>query len=258
MKLNHFIALVSLFFLSVPSFSAESEWAGFYLGGNVGEGINSSNDQTILYSNGGIAGSSYVTAFNAAGQQALSFNNFMVGAQAGYNRQINQWIIGFETNYNAATQASGSQNTIVPSTPGDYDGQGSSNITQSIYQSWNFTIRPRIGYIINHFLIYATGGFALSKITYTSDTDWNNTDGDLLNDNTTINQALPGWAAGMGIEWKITPYHWSLNAQYLYEGFQNFSRLTSVNNSDNDPNASLNHKGQFNSNVLTVGINYLF
>ena len=226
MRFNKHVMLLLLSLMSSTSFAAESDWTGFYVGGNVGESIDSSNADTYMYSNGGVASSSYVTSFNQVGQQSLDFNNFIAGVQSGYNYQIHNWVLGVEASYDPATQATASQTSSVPGNPGDY----------------------------------ATGGFALAKINYSSATTWNGTTQQLNNNNTVINQALPGWAAGAGVEWQFIPEHWSLNAQYLYEGFEHFnaSNLITSNNIQSDPNASVSQHGNFNSNVLTVGINYIF
>ena len=254
---------LSLLFVSVHSFASVSNWSGFYLGGNVGESIDSTNAQTSMYSDGGVAAADYVTAFNAAGNQLLDFNNFIAGVQAGYNYQLNNWVIGLETNYDPSTQATASQTSWVSGqVTGAYAGNGVTSIEQSIYQNWNFTVRSRIGYVVSHFLLYATGGFALADVNDTSYTNWNSTLGYFNNVNQTAS-VLPGWAAGAGIEWKITPQHWSLNAQYLYEGFEHINNTTLLNASpanliEPDPNASVSQKDIFNSNVLTVGINYFF
>ena len=260
MRIHKSIVTFFLLSLSSASFAATSDWTGFYVGGNLGESIDSTNAQTSMYSNGGVASSSFVANFNAAGQQSLDFNNFIGGLQAGYDYQINHWVVGLEVNYDPATQATGSQTSSVASVPGDYDGNGTS-ITQTLYQSWDFTVRPRVGYVINKFLFYVSGGFALAKINYSSATDWNNTDGDLINNNTTISAALPGWTVGAGVEWKFVPNHWSLDTQYLYQGFEQFSStnsITSTNLIQPDPNAAVSQKGIFSSNVLMVGINYIF
>ena len=260
MRFNKHVMLLLLSLMSSTSFAAESDWTGFYVGGNVGESIDSSNADTYMYSNGGVASSSYVTSFNQVGQQSLDFNNFIAGVQSGYNYQIHNWVLGVEASYDPATQATASQTSSVPGNPGDYAGNSVTTITQTLYQSWNFTVHPRLGYVLKHFLIYATGGFALAKINYSSATTWNGTTQQLNNNNTVINQALPGWAAGAGVEWQFIPEHWSLNAQYLYEGFEHFnaSNLITSNNIQSDPNASVSQHGNFNSNVLTVGINYIF
>lgn len=256
MKLNKMIVLMSLALIPIYSWGSTADWSGFYLGVNAGESINSSNDQTILSvsPNSPIAGNDYVAAFNVAGNQALNFNNFIAGVQAGYRFQVNNWVIGLETNYDPTEQVTASQMNIVPNC--DYDGNCSSSITQSIYQSWDFTMRPQVGYAINHFLMYVTGGFSLTKINYNSYTNWDPVDNTITNDNTTINEVLSGWAAGAGIDWKFRA-HYSLSAEYLYQGFGNFNEQTGIRN-NSDPNALLNHKGEFSSNVLMLGINYLF
>lgn len=264
MRMNKYILLGALSLVSLSSFAVESDWSGFYVGGNVGEAINSSNDQTILSSDGGVASADYVSAFNVMGNQTLDFNNFIAGVQSGYNYQIDHWVMGFEVMYDPATQASGSQTASVPtSNPNAYTGSGTTTITQTIYQNWNFTVGPRLGYAIHHFLFYVMGGYALSSINYTSQVNWGSGTVNLYNDNTTLRKALSGWAAGAGVEWQFIPKHWSVNATYLYEGFEHFNELSLVSDNPDqlpepDPSASFNHKGAFNSNVLTLGINYLF
>ena len=70
-----------------------SNWAGFYLGGNIGGGIG--RDRTAF-------------TFTAVGASTELFNlspdGFIGGAQAGYNWQAGNWVFGLEADIQASSQ----------------------------------------------------------------------------------------------------------------------------------------------------------
>ena len=120
------------------------------------------------------------------------------GAQAGYNWQTGQFVVGFETDIQVS----------------------SADDTFALYQysnPWFGTARGRAGIAFSNVLLYATAGLAYGgeKLNFVGATE---THTDL------------GWTAGAGIEVGLTR-NWSAKAEYLYFdlGGQNYV-LTGVNN----------------------------
>ena len=80
------------------------------------------------------------------------------------------------------------------------------------------SLRGRIGYTANHWLYYATAGFAWAQDNVTrtqlSDSPFGTAGG-------TIETKFPvrlGWTAGAGVEMPLVP-HWTARVEYLYSAY---------------------------------------
>lgn len=112
-------------------------------------------------------------------------SGFVGGAQAGYNWQSNQFVLGAETDI----QFSGSEDTFAP---------------WKFSNPWFGTLRGRAGYAISNILIYATGGFAYGSVRVESSLT-----------GASETKLHPGWVIGAGMEVALTT-NWSARAEYLY------------------------------------------
>ncbi|MFG1205053.1 outer membrane protein [Xanthobacter aminoxidans] len=165
----------------VPVFS----WTGFYIGANVGYGGDSFN-YDVNYFGAPVANAS------------LHSSGFFVGGQIGYNYQFaNNVVLGVETDLQWS-DISGTASASVLALP--VVSAGSS-------VDYFGTIRARLGYAIDRFLPYITGGVAYGKTATNasllgvplfseSSTNW-------------------GWTVGAGGEFAITN-NWTFKAEYLY------------------------------------------
>jgi len=70
----------------------------------------------------------------------------------------------------------------------------------------------------------------------------------------------PGWAAGGGVEFGLTP-HWTLRAEYLYVSLNtltvNSSDLVAFGNIP-FPTNQFTHKGDLASNIVRAAVNFKF
>lgn len=138
-------------------------------------------------------------------------SGFIGGVQAGYNWQAGNVVFGLETDIQAS-------NIESPTYTLDYFG----------------TVRGRLGYAVDQFLIYGTGGFAYGRGTYEL--------GGLSND-----QVSTGWTLGGGGEYAFSP-NWSVKAEYLYVDLGKETYTSVVGPLDVGTNA----------NILRAGVNYRF
>ena len=258
--------------------SMNSNWSGFYVGLNGGYAFNDPAQQVTLSDSQRqiVNNSPFAAAFAGAGNQSLPYDAFTGGAQLGYNFQWNNWLVGLETDFDGSEQNSltiGNATNVYVS-----DANGATTITklttiaESANQQWNFTVRPRMGYVLGNFLLYATGGFALTEVQYQSQVDWgvgtsghvtpvNNPLNSLATTSGNFDNVLPGWTVGGGLEWKITPVHWSVAGQYLYSDYasaNDSSSIVKTTTASVVPGASVNTKGSFSNNVVTLRLNYRF
>ncbi|PSJ59393.1 outer membrane protein [Pseudaminobacter soli (ex Li et al. 2025)] len=158
----------------IPVFS----WTGAYVGLNVGFG-------------GG-----KVKYMDPAGHGTLfsvTSNGFLGGIQAGYNYQIDQWVVGAEADFQGA------------GIKGEMD-MGGATIGTKI--DWYGTVRARAGVLAtDRLLVYATGGLAYGHTkTYIEDP---------FGMGFSESKTKAGWTVGAGVEYAVTD-HVSLKTEYAY------------------------------------------
>jgi high affinity Mn2+ porin len=187
------------------------DWTGFYVGAHFGFAAGSSH----LSATPVVAGSP-----DLSGTFSLPSNfdfmagtgSYFAGVQAGYNYVLPSHIL-----FGVEADASVPNSDVLR----PFSIKGSQTVFDPNFGPLTFgegviefgTARGRIGYATNHWLIYATGGFAWSydrltraiPVAGTSDTKllWR-----------------LGWVAGAGIEVPLAP-SWTAKAEYRYAGFDN-------------------------------------
>jgi outer membrane immunogenic protein len=189
-------------------------WSGFYLGANLGYGWSD--------------GSGTITVGGRTGHLSGNADGVLGGGQIGYNWQTGAFVFGVETDFQGSG-ADGHFSASVPRNP----------INGTTSTPWFGTIRGRLGYAVNNWLFYVTGGgaYAQNEVSGTaartghfssSGVDWS-------------------WTAGAGIEAFVAP-KWSVKAEYLYIGTP-----------DNVPHVSnAIVRGDTNTNIVRAGVNYHF
>ena len=186
-----------------PVYSPLYSWSGFYLGFNGGGAFGSSSwDST-----GG---------FDVSGG--------LLGLTAGYNWQAGTFVFGLEgdvdwTNIKGTTFA-----FCAP-------GCETSN-------SWLATVRGRVGYTIDRFLPYVTGGFALGDIRA-------HTPGFAGKDETNV-----GWTVGAGLEVALFGT-WTAKGEYLFVDLGDINCGLACG-------ALTNDHASFSTHILRGGLNYRF
>jgi outer membrane immunogenic protein len=186
-----------------PVYSSLYSWSGFYLGFNGGGAFGSSSwDST-----GG---------FDVSGG--------LLGLTAGYNWQAGTFVFGLEgdvdwTNIKGTTFA-----FCAP-------GCETSN-------SWLATVRGRVGYTIDRFLPYVTGGFALGDIRA-------HTPGFAGKDETNV-----GWTVGAGLEVALFGT-WTAKGEYLFVDLGDINCGLACG-------ALANDHASFSTHIVRGGLNYRF
>ena len=191
------------------------DWGGPYVGlgiggawgqlpGKVGVGATAA---------GGVPGSPAV----AAGTRHLYGSTdatVIGGGQAGYNWQLNNFLLGVEGDINGGGL---STTTTVPA--GGVGGiAGGSNFKAS--SDFNASIRGRVGYAWNQWLFYGTGGVAFADTNLKA-----NFAGGTAPDGTVVpgshsskSTTLMGPTYGGGVEYAVAP-NVSVGAEYRYTDY---------------------------------------
>lgn len=182
------------------------DWSGLYIGvhGGIGGGtFKHAFDHTAspLDEIGDYRLTEDITAFGAFG-----------GVQVGYNHQLGpNWVAGVEADLSASgikAKDSRSYNWI------DLGEFGNRDVETKI--AWFGTLRGRLGYAMDNFLIYGTGGAAYGSIkTSAVDNDyWDDGASGNSRSHSFSNTKL-GWTAGAGFEYGLTE-NITLKTEYLY------------------------------------------
>jgi outer membrane immunogenic protein len=260
-------------------------WTGFYVGGNVGyswgraatdfsESSTSTSVVTATTTGGlPIAGNGLTatTAASAFGSAASHMDGWLGGVQAGYNWQIQQWVLGLEADIQATGEKDDPIFCSVTGCPA-----GSAIGTSTTKLPWFGTVRGRVGYSWNYapnrpILFYATGGLAYGEVdaSYTGGL----VGGPLSAVN--ISSTRTGWTVGGGGEGRLGDTNWTLKVEYLYMDFGTVSgavaatgapvvTLFGINNSDliHHLTTTTSIAGTASTHVtdqlVRVGINYKF
>jgi len=191
------------------------DWAGFYVGGHVG--LTRGTTQVALFDQGPSSSSN-------------TFGSGYAGTQLGYN--FMPWphvLLGVETDISFANYLGRDDEPASRISP-----------TQQLIEKVDYigTLRGRVGYAADHWLIYATGGFAYSGArvlqTLTGATD-----------ETKELRMRTGATLGAGAEVAIAP-GWTTKLEYLYSRFGSISA---------DFPSGTQYASMFDMHSVRVGIN---
>ena len=234
-------------------------WTGFYVGGNAGWVGSSSNN---IFNTGTDTGAGGLGAsLNVVGSIPQSINDrysgFIGGAQAGYNWQMGNWLIGVEADIDGASAKS----SVLAIFPGNALAVPlSTNYSREL--DWLATFRGRVGILASpSLLLYGTGGLAVGEtkignqfICATCAPPASTQAGTVAtSDNTAV-----GWTAGVGAEWMFSA-KWSAKIEYLYVDLgRHSSTISYFYPAAGTFNSTLTSSVRDTSNIVRAGINYHF
>lgn len=227
----------------VPASAAD--WSGPYVGLNLGVAFGKSKVSTEVGSNSYFAATS-VSSIAATAHDELTPDAVTGGGQIGFNYQTGPWVLGLEGDFGALdideTTSTGAV-TYPCCSPTTY------TITQTVRTNWIATVRPRIGWTTNNWLIYATGGAAFTDLKYAESFSDTFTP---ASESSSRSETKTGWTAGAGMEWRLGT-HTSLKAEYLHDEFGKIGSTGTIS-----AGTTLLHSADLTANVLRVGTNWRF
>jgi len=200
-----FVACITALFLAVPALAADMavkappqplamayNWTGFYFGVNAGGALG--RDRTTH---------NLAAAAGSAEQSNLSPAGIIGGAQAGYNWQFGNVLLGVETDIDGSGQTS-SYTCDASCNPLFATGVH----TQKI--GWLGTTRARVGWAAGPVLSYFTGGVAYGGVTtgYVETAPGGPA-------SASVGGTKTGWAIGSGVEASLGG-NWTGKIEYLY------------------------------------------
>ena len=164
------------------------DWTGLYVGGHVG------------YSRGN---ADVALTDPVPDAFTRSFGSLTAGAQAGYNVLLpSRLLLGVEADMAFMNMLAADDVAWFHTVP-------TTDIAERI--DYMGTLRGRVGYAFQHWMVYATAGLAVAHSRFLQ------TPG-AVDDQDKLVHLHWGWAAGIGGEVPIAP-RWTLKLEYLYANF---------------------------------------
>jgi outer membrane immunogenic protein len=177
-------------------FARVYDWTGFYIGANVGGGWAKTNSDFSIGA---------LTSFASVDESLIGA---IAGGQVGYNWQSGAAVFGLEADF----QWSGLKGGISAPCPPVFCAGLAAAYDQKV--AWFGTVRGRLGYASDGWLIYATGGYAYSRF----EIDAFATAAGIASAAVNRGETRNGWTAGAGIEVMLAR-NWTARIEYLYLDF---------------------------------------
>jgi len=245
-----------------PTAVAAYNWAGWYVGGNVGYGwgTNTGGGYSSFVDPAGGTGIGGVGAFFATGGNVLPGVNpkgIIGGGQIGYDWQTSPvWVLGVV----ADLQGSGMKASGTGAAP-PLSGFISITEAKTAKIDWFGTVRGKVGYAANNWLVYATGGLAYGKVK--ANTAFNDpsfaASSNPISFAGSSSSTKAGGTVGAGIQYGLSP-NWTVGAEYLYVNLGSISvtetRVTGTG--AGGTGATFTSNSKFGANIARVFINYKF
>jgi outer membrane immunogenic protein len=253
------LAALGAIAISTPAIAApqdDSPWHGFYAGVEAGGAWSTADADATL----SVAASAPIATHPITGDDVTAFNGanvkrhlpsdhnntFTGGLEVGYNYVMGGGLLlGIETDVNIFN-ISRFQDRVITLPSGN-----SYTLHQKIDTDFLWTLRPRVGYAMDKFLIFASGGLALTTTHYEQGFTDNQTGGSALTFKKSGTRT--GWTVGGGAGYAISE-NISAKAEYLYQDFgsSRFS-ATSANGY-----ATLSTDAHLRSHLFRAGLDYRF
>ncbi len=221
-------------------------WTGFYFGGHVGGGWSDVDGSAAFISGTGTTASNGVVG-------SKSDSGFLWGVQGGFNYALNpNWVLGVEGDFTWTSIGNTQTSSLL--TAGGVAIPGTA-VSVSRDLNWLASVRGRLGYTWDRFMLYGTGGAAWADYDGTASVT-------LANGATaggSFGNTRSGWVAGVGVEWAIPTFwfagDWTTRVEYLHYDFRGTSGSASFGPG---PGSVVYTFGDPTVDVVRVGLNYKF
>jgi opacity protein-like surface antigen len=216
-------------------------WDGGYFGGHVGYVHGSSDFSLTGFPSGGFSGIIPPVPTSTS----ATTDGFIGGFQAGYMRQFDAFVFGFE------------QDIMIGAPSGQVISTGTASgfpfaMTQQQEIDWLATMRARVGFAPNdQFMVYATGGLAVGGVKTSTNLTFQPSGLAFAN---ISNDFRTGWAAGAGVEYALTS-QFSVSLDYLHFSLGDVT----VVGLPNVPTQIETHTtASLSGDIVRAGLNYRF
>jgi outer membrane immunogenic protein len=204
------------------------------------------------------------TIVDASSPRDYGLSAFRIGAYAGYNHQIVNWLFGLEADIawsDTTASAPGIPGCTILCFPG---APGPGIDVTSVRMGWDASLRGRVGHLLtSDLLLYATGGVAWQHVEASGTCQHSVADpactvapGDPL-DTRTNNKTLTGWTLGGGVEKMFGS--WLLRGEYRYSQFSAFNGVLDFQAPDSPAGTDFHrYRLSVHTHTATLGLAFKF
>jgi outer membrane immunogenic protein len=230
------------------------QWTGCYVGINAGYGSSGSNFSSSIDPGTHLALPGDPASAAATGIGSSNDQGVVGGGQLGCNLQTGIFAVGIEGDWDYFRNK-----PIFTNPNGAIASTGDTvSVTQSLRTDSLATIRPRLGIVSDRTFIYATGGVAFAKTSYTQTYADQYTGTNPGAGTASASKTLVGWTAGAGWEWAWTD-HVSVKTEYLFSKFPTLNGTGSIVEAAAPGNTNALHgSADLTIQTLRLGLNYRF
>ena len=243
-----------------PVTTAVANWSGFYVGADLGGVMQGGDGQSNFFQ----ATPNDPARANLRQNQPANGTSFLAGLHAGFNWQ-------FSSRFVAGIEADGSwmrpryafcRQTSIDSVP-CFDNTFGYGYVNSETRSLA-TVRGRLGYAFDRWMVYGTGGAAFTTVDTILATDCRL--GGCANSSATnftvarFSNSRTGWVAGAGVEW-ILAHNWLVRGEYLHADFGTVTNSLLLNPATQCTPAGAcgpSWSRQVKQDIVRVGLSYKF
>jgi outer membrane immunogenic protein len=249
------VALVAIFGgsaiaadIRVPAYKAPPplpmwSWSGFYVGINGGYSFGSDSfTQTLAQANGAVVSS--------AEKLVVAPKGGIFGGQLGYNWQVGSIVFGAE----ADTQWSGQSDRVCGALICQAAGAAIGSTFVEHKLKWFSTVRGRLGWANEGYLLYVTGGGAWGGIDET-DSFVNTNNG--INSVASFSTSKGGWTVGAGIEAHLWG-NWTAKLEYLHLDLGSTTNVLTLLSAGGAFLGTVTTNSRIRDDIIRGGINYKF
>ena len=216
-----------------PPPPAGYSWTGFYVGLNGGYGVGRNPSVLSNFTNPPPGTLQFIDSWK------LVPEGWSGGVQAGYNWQINQWVLGVEADFQGANQKDSACILCSPVA-------GAFQVDQKM--PWYGTVRGRVGWAAGPILSYFTAGWAFARI---------NNDLTIFvpgfpTTATSTHETRSGWTIGTGVEAALAG-NWTAKVEYLYMDLGS-TTLPFTNSGTGGSRTGV--ESDIRNRIVRVGLNY--
>jgi outer membrane immunogenic protein len=232
-------------------------WTGFYMGANVGYAFEGNADVTLDLGGqwNNFPHPRDADVVGPLGSRDLNASGVVAGGFLGYNYQWHRFVFGAEADVDYVGLRDSFNSGIVTVNPRPlFPSLG--GVRHSYETNYLATVGPRVGYAVDRFLLYATGGLAIGDLKFSQRIVEPQS---VFSEEGSSDGTQVGWTVGGGVQYCIAE-HWSARVEYRYTdlGCTDFNTAATEGGTPSTEIFTGHHEACLTYHSVTAGLAYKF